>query len=185
MLDKCPECGRENIPETAEACPDCGHKFENKKKKTKIIISIVVVAAVILAVFLCVLFIKKSQGLEKEAKGYFQELEKIVGDVELIDAVCITQIYYGDENVTYCYLFFYEKDGREDFAFFNSLGYVGNGYNGGYSSDDFQASINDVQSLTAQKEYLEYLLDGSHLITEQQAKDNKKGLIPLDIEKID
>lgn len=28
-LVKCPECGRENVSDTAEACPNCGYAIKN------------------------------------------------------------------------------------------------------------------------------------------------------------
>ena len=35
-LVKCPECGRDNVSDTASACPDCGFDiktyYENKRK---------------------------------------------------------------------------------------------------------------------------------------------------------
>ena len=41
-LIKCPECGRENVSDTAEACPNCGYgikkhfeKLNWKKKSNK------------------------------------------------------------------------------------------------------------------------------------------------------
>lgn len=181
-LVRCPECNSE-ISSDLKMCTNCGFKRDNQGKKLskKVIIPIIIcVTMVVIAFFI----VNQPRGLEKEAKQSLKELESIVGDVELKDAVCITKMYYGDEKVTYCYLLWYNKDGESDVAFFNSRGYVGNGYNGGYESDETQVPFNNIQSLTAQEQYMEFLLDGSHLITEEQAQENKEGLIPLDVEKI-
>lgn len=34
-LIKCPECGRENVSDSAEACPDCGYGINILKKLSK------------------------------------------------------------------------------------------------------------------------------------------------------
>ena len=182
---RCPECNAD-ISNDANVCTNCGFELDNQRKKVnkKIHYLIITCTIIIIAIFCSIKIFSQPHGLEKEAKHCLKELEGIVGEVELKDAVCITKMYYGDEEVTYCYLLWYAKDGVQDVAFFNSVGYVGNGYNGGNDVDETQVPFNNIQSLNAQRRYMEYLLDGSHLITEEQAQDNEEGLIPLDVEKI-
>ena len=34
-LVKCPECGRENVSDTAEACPNCGYAIKNHYQRAR------------------------------------------------------------------------------------------------------------------------------------------------------
>lgn len=155
-------------------------------KKILIPVGIVLVIALLVVGIVC--FINRPTGLEAEAVKYVKQLEDIVGDVEVIDAVAFSYIPYGEEEIEYKFLIVYNGRNGEDFATFLSdpeLGYIGNGYNGGSSNDDMQQTINNVNALSAQKTYLEYLIGEVDAIDREDAENNKeKGLIQLDVEKI-
>ena len=166
-------------------------KCYRKKSKTiikKLVIPIVAIVGVLVIVFDIIKFANRATGLEAEAKKYVKELENIVGNVEVFDVVCFSYIPYVEDEIEYKYLIEYKHNGREDFAVFLSdpeLGYIGNGYNGGNTNDSMQASLNNMNALTCQKTYLQYLIGDEKVITREDAAHNKKkGLIPLDVEKI-
>ena len=194
-LINCPECGKE-VSDSAEKCIHCGYEIKasnsettrKKKINKKVLIPIIAVVAVIVIVFGIIKFANRATGLEANAKKYIKELESIVGDVEVFDVVCFSYIPYGEEEIEYKYLIEYKHNGREDFAVFLSdpeLGYIGNGYNGGSTNDSMQESFNNMNALTCQKTYLEYLIGDEKPITKEDAANNKKkGLIPLDMDKI-
>ena len=144
-LIKCPECGKE-VSNTAKACPNCGYgikaHFDNVKvldtnnikphdvlNKNKIhipnkkkITSIALICIIILTgVFY---FINRPSGLEKNAKNHIKKLESIIGDIDVIDAVCFS-IKSKDEKPSFRYLIHYNQNGKEDFALFFDDPYVG------------------------------------------------------------
>ena len=101
----------------------------------------------------------------------------------------IADFSYGEEKISYKYLIIYTQKGKGDFALFlddEEVGYAGNGYNGGNSNSDAQKTINNFNSLSAQKKYLEYLIgEGDEdIITAEEAQNGAEGIIQLDVKKI-
>ena len=200
-LVKCPECGKE-VSDTVESCIHCGCVLNKEgadvkvvTKKTgilnsKIIVSIVAVCCIVAIIIGVFIYKNRVTGLEANAKKYVKELENIIGNITVTDVVCFSHISYGEEEISYKYLIEYTYEGEKDFALFfddEEIGYAGNGYNGGSSNDSMQISINNLNALSAQKDYLEYLLgkgDNDVITAEDAAKNNAKGIIPLDMEKI-
>lgn len=70
-LIKCPECGKENVSDSAEVCPNCGYgikkHFKNKNIETgysiKDVISLVIIAA--LTLFIILFFIARIRNNNK------------------------------------------------------------------------------------------------------------------------
>ena len=205
-LIKCPGCGK-NISNTSESynyCGYCGYKFEKseerveksndipqkqKKSKKKIVISAGLILCIVVLIISISLIINRPKGLQANAEKHIDELEERIGDVDVFAVLCFSRIGYGDKEVSYKYLIEYKQNGKEDFAVYydefegeEKSYYVGNGYDGGETNDDGQIPFNNLQALSAHKDYLEYLIgEGDQkVITEEDAKNNNaEGIIVL------
>ena len=199
-LIECPECGKK-ILNKAGSCPNCGCPIEFQKEisntknrkgnisKNKIIIFVVTLCCIIALIVSVFILNNRATGLEAEAKKYVKELENMVGTVDVENVVCFSYTSYGEEKISYKYLIIYTQNGKGDFALFlddEEVGYAGNGYNGGNSNSDAQKTINNFNSLSAQKKYLEYLIgEGDEdIITAEEAQNGAEGIIQLDVKKI-
>lgn len=199
-LINCSECSKE-ISDKAVSCPHCGYKNQHietaveayelttpvssisKKAVNRKTIAITGISIIIVIATIIGCFLVTSSGvgsLEKEARGYYKQLKK-ADSISTLDAViCLTKKYYGEDHVARGYLFVYNGS---QFAYFDNGEYKGNGYNGGEATGDTKSFYN-IHSLNAQKVYMEYLLDGSHLITFEDIKNDEIGLLPLNENKV-
>jgi hypothetical protein len=196
----CSKCGKET-KDDHDFCMGCGLKAErvtdnsqkgevvvsnvivSKKLLNKKIIGIIgvaVIVAVIAIVGYSIISTMGVGGLEREARGYYRQLRNMYNVTSLDAVVCITKKYWGDDHATRGYLFVY-NGGR--FAYFDKGEYKGNGSNGGSAMGDAR-SFHNIHSLSAQKTYMEFLLDGSHLISFEDIKNDVIGLFPLDERRI-
>lgn len=90
-LIKCPECGRDNVSEHAEVCPECGFNIyeyyklirvkerkqavKEKIKKPKIIICFIALLAILVATFFAIIIINKIQ--ERKAIISIQKFDSL------------------------------------------------------------------------------------------------------------
>lgn len=93
------------------------------------------------------------------------------------------------KNILQVSLIIYTQNEKSDFALFlddEEIGYAGNGYNGGSANSDTQKTLNNLNSASAIKKYLEYLMgEGDEdIITAEDAQNGVKGKIQLDVKKI-
>ena len=77
-LIKCPECGRENISSTADACPDCGYSFKSKKRQKKRLVFLGIILVIILVFFVKGAISNNKQkqidNLLSKTDGYYAEM---------------------------------------------------------------------------------------------------------------
>lgn len=69
-LIKCPECGRENVSDTAEMCPNCGYKFQKSIDK-KIIIGVCIAVVVIALIIFFIVRDKSSSVIGEWAIAHY------------------------------------------------------------------------------------------------------------------
>lgn len=200
-LINCPECGKKMLNK-ASNCPNCGCPIERIQKeisntqnrkgnisKNKIIIFVVTFCCIIALVVGAFILNNRATGLEAEAKKYVKELENMIGTIDVENVVCFSYTSYGEEKISYKYLIIYTQNEKSDFALFlddEEIGYAGNGYNGGSANSDTQKTLNNLNSASAIKKYLEYLMgEGDEdIITAEDAQNGVKGKIQLDVKKI-
>lgn len=195
---KCPNCG-ENILERTNKCTNCGCIFNeadiqnvpSKRNYKKIVIAVFHVICIAIFVTVVMMAANRPEGIQANAQKHVEELEDRVGDVDVLALVCFSRIGYGDKDVSFKYLIEYNQNDKTDFAVYydefegeKKSYYVGNGYDGGESSDENQIPFNNLQALSAHKDYLEYLIgEGKQKeISEEDArKHNAEGIIVLNI----
>jgi len=197
-LINCPECQKE-VSDQAASCPNCGFSISKKKarkglyndnnipnkpnrtsSKFRRVIVFGCIGMALLLLGAISYDILSPHSLEKEAQKYVKTLKKIENVKTINDVVCITKKYYKDEHISYGYLINFNGN---EFAYFDKGTYKGNGYNGGNGQGNTKAFYK-LHSLMAQELYAEFLLFEVTPISLKDAKNDKEGLIILDIDKI-
>lgn len=195
---KCPKCG-ENMLERTNKCTNCGCIFDeadiqrvpSQRNHKKIVIAVFLVICIAILVTVVMMVANRPKGLQANAEKHVEELEDRIGDVDVLALVCFSRIGYGDKDVSFKYLIEYNQNGKVDFAVYydefdgeKKSYYVGNGYDGGESSDEKQIPLNNFQALSAHKAYLEYLIgEGKQkeILEEDAMKHNAEGIIVLNV----
>lgn len=103
-LIKCPECGKENVSDSAEMCPNCGCPINQKKKKKltkKSIVALVIIFLVIIIIVGGIVFLKNNKTLgEKAVENSLQKLDKILLAPDTINIhQCVSRDFTKDQDV--------------------------------------------------------------------------------------
>lgn len=188
-LINCKECGKE-IADTSQACVHCGcilegkeTKFEKIKKivkNKKIMITVSVIIVVVLGV-MCI-SLCSSEPMEREASKYINEVKKMNNVEEINAVICISKEYYGRDENTLGYVVLYSTKTDSDFAYFEEGVYKGNGYNGGNAETSEDESFNNLHSLYAIKEAVEFI-DGANLAetTCERYYEREEGVVYINL----
>ncbi len=116
-LIKCPECGKENVSDTAKTCPNCGFIFTHMKKRDKKIFAVVGGVAAFVVILLVVKLLLSGTSPAGKAT-------KII-ETDLGYSIDVINIYYNEEQQG-CVVEFYGNGIKETACVYlddNKVGY--------------------------------------------------------------
>lgn len=94
-LIKCPECGKENVSDSAVMCPNCGYSLKKaKNKKIGRVVGIIIISLLVICVILGVIARKESEKRAHYVWKATSSINNIVDSLEVIDGYMDDEIVY-------------------------------------------------------------------------------------------